>query len=274
MENKNVPRISPLCPVVYETHLAQGLAPALHRQAGTLAGTAGRATMVRTTKWHQTHPHLQQARPELTTAGGERHYSPHGARRKDPTALSSAQLWVSHSHEQGPGGCSGSWGGLSNVLLGREGRAVVSARCARQLFSTSASSDPAIGHKTLCFTSVFFWEWHDTKQSPTVLQGHTHTHTKSNCLLVPPSNHSQTLTTDCSFVDSWLLPVLTCAIAFWSPTRQSTVWKDVHMKARVNSKTSVPGCEGAEFNISKTYRKGQCIMEVEGDGGGACRGRG
>lgn len=37
------------------------------------------------------------------------------------------------------------------------------------------------------------------------------------------------------------------------------------MKARVNSKTSVPGCKGAEFNISKTYRKGQCIMEVEGD---------
>lgn len=37
------------------------------------------------------------------------------------------------------------------------------------------------------------------------------------------------------------------------------------MKARVNSKTPVPGCKGAEFNISKTYRKGQCIMEVEGD---------
>jgi len=46
------------------------------------------------------------------------------------------------------------------------------------------------------------------------------------------------------------------------------------MKAGVNSKTSVPGCKGAEFNISKTYRKGQCIMDVEGDGGGSVPGEG
>lgn len=80
----------------------------------------------------------------------------------------SARFWGSWTQR----GSSGNRGRLNNALLVREGRAVVSARCTRQLFSTSASSDPAIGHKMFCFTSVFFWEWHDTKQSPTVLQGH------------------------------------------------------------------------------------------------------
>lgn len=84
------------------------------------------------------------------------------------TALCSAQFWGIYSQRSR----SGNGGRLNNTLLVREGRAVVSARCTRQLFSTSASSALAISNKTFCFTSLFFWEWHDTKQSPVVLQGH------------------------------------------------------------------------------------------------------
>lgn len=244
-----------------------------------LGSTAGWATTAWMFGWHQIHLHQQQAKPKHTQP--EQHYvvpccEPEG-RTPQPlltlhqlrTILGKILMWVRPKGQL----C------LNRAPQGREGRVVVSTRCTRQLFLAFTSSDPVTRHKVLCFTSVFFWEWHDTRQSPMVLQGHTHTNThthtqKSNSLLVSPSHYSRTLTTDCSFVDTWLLPVLTCAIAFWSPTRQSTVWKDVHMKARVNSKTSVPGCKGAEFNISKTYRKGQCIMEVEGDEGGVCRGRG
>lgn len=176
--------------------------------------------------WHQTHLCQQQAKPEHTQP--EQHYTvpcsePEG-RTPQPSLMLHQLRTISGKILMRVRPRGQLW--LNRALLGREGREVVGARCTRQLFLTFTSSDPVTSRKVLCFTSVFFWEWPDTRQSPTVLQGHTHTHThtqKSNSLLVPPSRHSQTLTTNCSFVDTWLLPVLTCAIAFWSPTRQSTV---------------------------------------------------
>lgn len=154
------------------TSSARGLELPAHRQAGTPRW----ATAAWTFKWHQPTKHVfLYSRPSLSSQQPKlNHIGPcqRPGRRALQAALAhtascSAQFWGSWTQR----GSSGNGGRLNNTLLVREGRMVLSAKCTQQLFSTSASSNPAIGHKTFCFTSVFFWEWHDTKQSPIVLQG-------------------------------------------------------------------------------------------------------